>query len=79
MWSYFTHEDMPYNSRKGTFLGLPNTHSFYNGTNAVHFRGPLIWNNIPAYVKSSDSLFEFKNEIKNIADIDCGCLICRDL
>ena len=70
---------MPYHSRKGTFLGLPNTHSFYNGTNAVHFRGPLIWNNIPAYVKSSDSLFEFKNEIKNIADIDCGCLICRDL
>ena len=30
-------------------------------------------------VKSSNSLFEFKNKIKNIGDIDCGCLICRDI
>ena len=79
MWSYFTHKDMPYNLRKGPFLGLPKTHSFYYGTNAVHFRGSLIWNNLPAVVKSSDSLFEFKNEIKNIGDIDCGCLICRNI
>ena len=79
MWSYFTHKDMPYNLRKGRFLGLPKTHSFYYGTNAVHFRGSLIWNNLPAVVKSSDSLFEFKNKIKNIGDIDCGCLICRNI
>ena len=71
MWFYFTHKDMPYNLRKGPFLGLPKTHSFYYGTNAVHFRGSLIWS------KSSDSLFEFKNKIKNIGDIDCGCLTLR--
>ena len=52
MWSYFTHKDMPYNLRKGPTLGLPKTHSFYYGTNAVHFRGSLIWNNLPAVVKS---------------------------
>ena len=68
---------MPYNLRKGPFLGLPKVDSFYYGTNAVHFRGSLIWNNLPAVVKSSDSLFEFKNKIKNIEDIDCGCLVCR--
>ena len=79
MWSYFTHKDMPYNLRKGPFLGLPKAHSFYYGTNAVHFRGSLIWNNPPAVIKSSDSLFEFKNEIKNIGDIDCGRLICRNI
>ena len=45
---------MPYNLRTGTILGLPKTHSFYHGTNAVHFRGSLIWNNLPAVVKSSD-------------------------
>ena len=78
-WSYFTRKDMPYNLRKGPFLGLPKAHSFYYGTNAVHFRGSLIWNNLPAVVKSSDSLFEFKNKIKNIGDIDCGCLICRNI
>ena len=45
----------------------------------AHFRGSLICNNLPAVVKSSDSLFEFKNKIKNIWDIDYRCLICRDI
>ena len=79
MWSFFTHKDIPYNLRKGPILGLPKTHSFYYGTNAIHFRGFLIWNNLPAVVKVSNSLFEFKNKIKNIGDIVCGCLICRDI
>ena len=69
---------MPDNLRKGPFLGLPKTHSFYYGTNAVHFRSSFIWNNLPAVVKSSDSLLDFKNKIKNIGDIDCRCLICRN-
>ena len=79
VWSYFTHKDMPYNLRKAPFLGLPKAHSCYYGTNAVHFRGSLIWNNLPAVVKSNDSLFEFKNKIKSIGDLDCGCLICRNI
>ena len=75
----FTYKDMPYNLSKGPILGLPKTHSFYHGTNAIDFCGFLIWNNLPAVAKSSDSLFGFKNKIKNIGDIDCGCLICRDI
>ena len=59
MWSYFTHKDMPCNLRKGPILGFTKTHSFYYGMNAIHFCGFLIWNNLPADVKSSDSLFEF--------------------
>ena len=39
---------MPYNLRKGSTVGVPKTHSFYYSTNAVHFRGPLIWTNLPA-------------------------------
>ena len=42
MWSFFTHKDITYNLRKGPFLGLPKTHSFYYGTYAIHFRGSLI-------------------------------------
>ena len=45
MWSFFTHKDIPYNLRKGPILGLPKTHSFYYGTNAIYFRGSVIWNN----------------------------------
>ena len=66
MWCYFTHRDMLYNLRKGPTLGLPKTHSFYCGTNTVHFCGSLIWYNLPAVVKSSDSLLGFKNKIRDI-------------
>ena len=55
------------------------THSFYYGTKAVHFRCPLTWNNLPAVVKLRNSLFEYRNKIKNIGNIDHGCLICRDI
>ena len=44
----------------------------YYGTNAVHFPGSFIGNNLPAVV-ANDSFLEFKNKIKNIGDIDCGC------
>ena len=47
---------MHYNLVKGPFLGSPKTHSLSYGTNAVHFRGSLIWNNLPAVVKSSDKI-----------------------
>ena len=60
MWSHFMHKDMPYDFKKGPILGLPKSHSFYYGRNAIHFCGSLIWNNLSTVVKSSDSLFEFK-------------------
>ena len=40
-------------------------------------RGSLAWNNLPAKVKSSNSVFEFKTKIKNQENIDNECLICR--
>ena len=77
--SYFTDKDMYYSLRKGTTLDLPKTHSFYYGTKAVHFQCSLIWNKLHGVVKSSNSLFEFRNRIENIGNNDCGCLICRDI
>ena len=64
---------MPYNLRKGPILCLQKTHSFSYSKNAIDFRGFLVWNNLPAVVESSDSLFKSKNKIKIIGDIDCGC------
>jgi len=64
MWSYFTKKDSSYSLRKGPALSLPKTRTFYYGTNAVHFRGSLIWNNLPADVKTSNSLYEFKTKFK---------------
>ena len=73
MWSFFKAKKLCYNLRKGPILNLPRTQSTYYGTNVIHFRGSLTWNNLPAKVKSSKSVFEFKTKIKNLGNIDCGC------
>ena len=77
MWSFFKPKKLYYNLRKGPILNLPRPQSTYCDTNAIHFRGSLIWNNLPAKFKSSNSVFEFKTKIKNLGNIDCGCLIYR--
>ena len=77
MCTFFAHKEIPYNLRKDQVLPLPHARSTYYGTNSVHFRESLIWNNLPSYLKSSRAVCEFKNNIKNFRDICCGCLICR--
>ena len=77
MWSYFKYRKVPYNLRWGPVLFIPPARSTIYGTNSVHFLGSLIWNRLPNLVKSSRSISEFKNVIKKIGNIDCGCMICR--
>ena len=77
MCSSFTHKEIPNNLGKGQVLPLPPARSTYYGTYSVHFRGSLIWNDLPSYIKSSRSVCESKNNIKNFRDINCGFLICR--
>ena len=77
MWSFFKPKKLSYNLRKGPILNLPKTQSTFHGANAIHFRGSLKWNNLPAKVKSSNSVFEFKTKIKTLGNMDCRCLICR--
>ena len=75
MWPYFTYNNISYNLRKGPILYLPGTHSAYYGTNSVHFRGSLIWNNLPRNIESSKSVSEFKTKLRTleilIADVQC--------
>ena len=78
MWSFFFHKEILHNLTKGQVLLLPPAILTYCETNSVHFRGSLIWNNLPSYTKPIRSVCEFKSNIKNFRDIDCGCLIkCR--
>ena len=67
-WSLFKLKKLSYNLRIGPILNLPRTHSTNLGKNAIHFRRSLIWNKLPAKVKI---------RIKNLGNIDCGCLSCR--
>ena len=76
MWSFFKQKKLSDNLRKGPILNLPRTHSTYYSTNAVHFRGSAVLNSL-GKIKSSNPVFEFKTKVKNLGNIDCGCLICR--
>ena len=76
MWSYFKYREAPYNLRRGPVFFIPPARSTIYGTNSVHFCGSLIWNRLPNIVKSSRSMSEFKNVIKKIGNIDCGCITC---
>ena len=62
----FTNKEIPHNLRKGQVLSLPPARLTYYKSNSVHFQESLIWNNLPSYIKSSRSICEFKNSIKNI-------------
>ena len=79
MWSFFKQKKLPYILRKGPILNLPRTQSTYCSTNAVHIRGSLLWSNLPAKVKSINSVFNFKIKIKNLVNIYCECLIRRQI
>ena len=60
MWSYFSYKNLSYNLRRGPALSLPSAKSTVYGTTSVHFKGTLIWNNLQYFVKSSVSVFEFR-------------------
>ena len=77
MWSYFKYREIPCNLRRGPVLFIPPARSITYGTNSVHFYGSLTWNKLPNLVKSSRSISEFKDVIKKIGNVDCGCMICR--
>ena len=68
---------MPYNWRTGCVLKLPLANSTYYGINSVLFGACLLWNQLPFYVKQSQSLLEFKSKMKTLRNIVCAWTICR--
>ena len=56
MWPYFDYNNITYNLRKEPILYLPSTNLTYHGTNSIHSRGSLIWNNLPSDIKSDKSI-----------------------
>ena len=77
MTSFFKQKKLSYNFGKGPILKLSRPKFTYYGLNVVYFRGSLVWNNVPAKIKSWVSDFKFKTGVKNLGNIDCGCLLCR--
>ena len=77
MWSYFIEKPITYDLRKGTKVFLSPVKSFPLGLNSVHFRGSILWNNLPSSIKNSQTMNEFKLKLKNLGNIHCTCGVCR--
>ena len=77
MWSQFNENPIPCNFRNGIKVFLPPVKSFRFGRNSIHFRGSIIWNNLPSSIKNSQTINEFKVKLKNLGNIHCTCGVCR--
>ena len=63
MWSYFNENPIPYDLRKGIKVFLPPVKLFRLGLNCVHFRGNILWNNLPSSIKNSETRTFFKAKL----------------
>ena len=63
--------------KKGIKVFLPPVKSFRFGPNSIHFRGSILWNNLPSSIKNSQIINEFKVKLKNLGNIQCTCGACR--
>ena len=73
----FTESLNPYNMRDKPSFETTNAKTVYNGTETISFRGPQTWSIVPAHIKSSTTLEEFKVKIKNWKPIGCKCRLCK--
>ena len=76
-WYCLITNPIPYNLRKGSRLLVPPAKSVNFGANSVTFRGSLLWNNLPLRLKNSQTIDDFKSELKNLGKIHCTCTVCR--
>ena len=76
MWDLFCQKSIPYNLRISNLLVLPKIKSSKNGLNSFIFRGSILWNTVPDYIKSSKSVTIFKSRIKIWRGNLCSCRLC---
>ena len=54
-------------------MKLPETSTSRYGTQALCFRGSLIWNTVPNKIKNIGNIEDFKKHIKEWKPITCSC------
>ena len=77
MWDCFEFKNTPYNLRSVKTVILPPSKTKSFGINSIRFRGSLLWNTLPNYLKTCSDLSEFNRRIKSWNGDSCSCLLCR--
>ena len=73
---FFDLKNTRYDLRSMQLLKLPETSTFRYGTQALCFKGSLIWNTIPNKFKNIDNIEDFKKHIKDWKPTTCSCKMC---
>ena len=73
MQEFFDLKVTPYSLRNKNLL----TNTLRFGTQALCFKGSLIWNTVPNHFKNITSLDELKHQIKTWKPTTCTCKLCK--
>ena len=71
----FQMKNITYKLRISSLLVVPQISSSNYGINSIIFRGSILWNSVPDYIKSSSTLAKFKVNTKEWKGQLCNCRI----
>ena len=74
---FFEENEILYNFRNQREFNRPKIKTVQWGVNSIRYYGPIIWDMLPTYIKNSESLELFKQEIKKWDAKDCPCRLCK--
>ena len=77
MQEIFLENESHYNLRSNNDFVQPRVRSVGNGTESVRFKGPQLWQILPQTIRNSESLAQFKANIKDWKGENCPCKLCR--
>ena len=77
MQEFFDLKVTPYSLRNNNLLRLPKTNTSRYDTEALCFKGSIIWNTVPNRYKNLNSLDKFKQQIKMWKPTTCTCKLCK--
>ena len=76
MKNFFELKNTRYDLRSKHLLKLPETGASRYGTQALCFRGSLIWKTVRNKIKNIDNIEDFKKHIKEWKPTTCSCKLC---
>ena len=66
-----------YNLRNTNTFLFHMVHTVNHGTETIRYRGQRIWRCLPQEIKDSNSVQQFKNNIKYWKNEGCDCRLCK--
>ena len=74
---FFDLKVTPHSLQNNNLLRLRKTNTLRYGTEALCFKGSIIWNKVPNRHKNLNSLDKFKQQIKMWKPATCTCKLCE--